>query len=163
MAVVSSALSAACFFKQKTAYEMRISDGSSDVCSSDLIDCEDRAAFADMVARHGLVDCAQRIARPTTAPQVRVLDDGEVLASWHWEELFGAWWSVTHAMQRLRDNPESADEERAATVRFDAPGLRPKLGFDPAEDTAPPFIAPGARPKPATPPEHAGNRPTDNN
>src|SRR3546814_2135485 len=24
------------FFKQKTAYEMRISDGSSDVCSSDL-------------------------------------------------------------------------------------------------------------------------------
>src|SRR3546814_5469931 len=26
------------FFKQKTAYEMRISDGSSDVCSSDLDD-----------------------------------------------------------------------------------------------------------------------------
>src|SRR3546814_5035005 len=29
------------FFKQKTAYEMRISDWSSDVCSSDLAnDCE---------------------------------------------------------------------------------------------------------------------------
>src|SRR3546814_4973724 len=27
------------FFKQKTAYEMRISDWSSDVCSSDLQDC----------------------------------------------------------------------------------------------------------------------------
>src|SRR3546814_4908199 len=27
-----------CFFKQKTAYEMRISDWSSDVCSSDLDD-----------------------------------------------------------------------------------------------------------------------------
>src|SRR3546814_9496500 len=27
------------FFKQKTAYEMRISDWSSDVCSSDLLDC----------------------------------------------------------------------------------------------------------------------------
>src|SRR3546814_4193578 len=26
-----------CFFKQKTAYEMRISDWSSDVCSSDLM------------------------------------------------------------------------------------------------------------------------------
>src|SRR3546814_3423309 len=25
------------FFKQRTAYEMRISDGSSDVCSSDLV------------------------------------------------------------------------------------------------------------------------------
>src|SRR3546814_2908969 len=28
------------FFKQKTAYEMRISDWSSDVCSSDLLDIE---------------------------------------------------------------------------------------------------------------------------
>src|SRR3546814_2649247 len=28
------------FFKQKTAYEMRISDWSSDVCSSDLSDAE---------------------------------------------------------------------------------------------------------------------------
>src|SRR3546814_4802471 len=28
------------FFKQKTAYEMRISDWSSDVCSSDLGRCE---------------------------------------------------------------------------------------------------------------------------
>src|SRR3546814_9044488 len=27
-----------CFVKQKTAYEMRISDWSSDVCSSDLVD-----------------------------------------------------------------------------------------------------------------------------
>src|SRR3546814_3134566 len=32
------------FFKQKTAYEMRISDWSSDVCSSDLIGAGD--AFA---------------------------------------------------------------------------------------------------------------------
>src|SRR3546814_9389095 len=34
------------FFKQKTAYEMRISDWSSDVCSSDLAL---EAAFDDMV------------------------------------------------------------------------------------------------------------------
>src|SRR3546814_4958462 len=31
------------FFKQKTAYEMRISDWSSDVCSSDLVSIEDNA------------------------------------------------------------------------------------------------------------------------
>src|SRR3546814_17933485 len=37
------------FFKQKTAYEMRISDWSSDVCSSDLTKCslEDLDAAAD--------------------------------------------------------------------------------------------------------------------
>src|SRR3546814_5165189 len=39
------------FFKQKTAYEMRISDWSSDVCSSDLI-----GAGADM-----FVACQRRI------------------------------------------------------------------------------------------------------
>src|SRR3546814_2841696 len=36
LAVYSSCLSCLFFFKQKTAYEMRISDWSSDVCSSDL-------------------------------------------------------------------------------------------------------------------------------
>src|SRR3546814_17125072 len=37
------------FFKQKTAYEMRISDWSSDVCSSDL-GCE-QVVFLDAVER----------------------------------------------------------------------------------------------------------------
>src|SRR3546814_6941604 len=41
------------FFKQKTAYEMRISDWSSDVCSSDLREALDS---------HGLVDACK--ARP---------------------------------------------------------------------------------------------------
>ncbi len=108
---------------------------------------EDRAEFADLVAEHGLIECAQRIARPTRADDIRVLDGGEVLAEWHWQALFDAWWSVSHAMQRLRDNPESADAERAAVRGFEAPGLAPKLAFDPGEDIAAPYIATGARPK----------------
>nr|WP_295381866.1 phosphoribosylformylglycinamidine synthase [Pseudoxanthomonas sp.] len=108
---------------------------------------EDRAAFADLVERHALIECAQRIARPTTAPVVRVHQDGESLSEWRWEALFDAWWSVTHAMQKLRDNPEAADQERAAARQFGGAGLKPKLTFDPAEDVAGPFIATGARPK----------------
>ena len=111
------------------------------------VPAEERAAFADLVARHGLIECAQRIARPTTAPAIRVSDEDETLAEWRWDELFDAWWSVTHAMQKLRDNPEGADSEREAARRFDAPGLQPKLSFDAAEDIAAPFIATGARPK----------------
>src|SRR3546814_10919721 len=56
------------FFKQKTAYEMRISDWSSDVCSSDLVlqECRDRQA------QHGLspqrrVDRVGRAALKRTA------------------------------------------------------------------------------------------------
>src|SRR3546814_16126760 len=45
------------FFKQKTAYEMRISDWSSDVCSSDLIGGRRRSGAVDPgprpVARRG--------------------------------------------------------------------------------------------------------------
>ncbi|MGX5730499.1 phosphoribosylformylglycinamidine synthase [Pseudoxanthomonas beigongshangi] len=108
---------------------------------------EDRAAFADLVERHALIECAQRIARPTTAPVVRVHQDGETLSEWRWEALFDAWWSVTHAMQKLRDNPEAADQERENARQFGAAGLKPKLAFDPAEDVAAPFIATGARPK----------------
>src|SRR3546814_3301718 len=40
------------FFKQKTAYEMRISDWSSDVCSSDL---RLHAGLGDLVAEAALI------------------------------------------------------------------------------------------------------------
>src|SRR6187455_3681031 len=38
------------FFKQKTAYEMVMSDWSSDVCSSDLVELGDDAAMAVLAA-----------------------------------------------------------------------------------------------------------------
>src|SRR3546814_4023578 len=57
------------FFKQKTAYEMRISDWSSDVCSSDLqrrmtirdlLTHDDAGAAYGQIARQG---CRHRILR----------------------------------------------------------------------------------------------------
>src|SRR3546814_1119729 len=45
------------FFKQKTAYEMRISDWSSDVCSSDLV------VDGRIVDRDHIFDAAVEIAR----------------------------------------------------------------------------------------------------
>src|SRR3546814_10532117 len=49
------------FFKQKTAYEMRISDWSSDVCSSDLA----REQQHDQQAENegGLAECEQQAAQ----------------------------------------------------------------------------------------------------
>src|SRR3546814_8661035 len=43
------------FFKQETAYEMRMSDWSSDVCSSDLFDLETRILFGQLVQGRGQV------------------------------------------------------------------------------------------------------------
>lgn len=50
-------------------------------------------------------------------------------------------------MQRLRDNPECADQEHRAKSNDADPGLNVKLSFDINEDVAAPFIATGVRPK----------------
>src|SRR3546814_960655 len=52
------------FFKQKTAYEMRISDWSSDVCSSDLI--------ADLLNARGIVTDLGRTWTRGTVHQVLI-------------------------------------------------------------------------------------------
>src|SRR3546814_2872239 len=59
MSILSVMLCCFFFFKQKTAYEMRISDWSSDVCSSDLYE-EIPADLADKAAeyREKLVELA---------------------------------------------------------------------------------------------------------
>src|SRR3546814_3659279 len=50
------------YFNQKTAYEMRISDWSSDVCSSDLVKggCDIGKAAGDFVARAAVEPCLSR-------------------------------------------------------------------------------------------------------
>src|SRR3546814_7702933 len=57
------------FFKQKTAYEMRISDWSSDVCSSDLVGARGAVAaivVVDRLNRHGL-ERTDRLPAPARA------------------------------------------------------------------------------------------------
>src|SRR3546814_8415426 len=52
------------FFKQKTAYEMRISDWSSDVCSSDLL------AFASPALE--LIDRLDEVEQPARGTRMAV-------------------------------------------------------------------------------------------
>src|SRR3546814_6602601 len=62
------------FFKQKTAYEMRISDWSSDVCSSDLIALPLIGAYqaANALTAAGLVIATGGEAAPTLANLARL-------------------------------------------------------------------------------------------
>ena len=58
------------------------------------------------------------------------------------------WWAeTTWQMQRLRDNPECADQEHNAKANDSDPGLNVNLSFDINEDVAAPYIVTGARPK----------------
>src|SRR3546814_5020593 len=88
-----------CFFKQKTAYEMRISDWSSDVCSSDLAYKGD-TSFA--MERGALLE-----------------NLGDV----------GAWLNFADALQRAGLTERSVEALKVATKAFpDSPDLWVGLG-----------------------------------
>src|SRR3546814_3780780 len=78
------------FFKQKTAYEMRISDWSSDVCSSDLlgpsaqigVTCHDSRHFAMEAGDAGADYVAFGSFYPTTTKDVRHRADPARLSWW---------------------------------------------------------------------------------
>lgn len=57
------------------------------------------------------------------------------------------WAETTWQMQRLRDNPECADDEHFAKQQEDDPGLNVKLTFDIHQDIAAPYIIKGIKPK----------------
>ena len=79
--------------------------------------------------------------------RIEVLDAaGQVLLDRPLHELRAAWSETTWRMQRLRDDPSCADEERDARVDASDPGLTTVLTFDLAQDVAAPFVARGARP-----------------
>src|SRR3546814_8965560 len=81
------------FFKQKTAYEMRISDWSSDVCSSDLVEhpfdvlaifdqlelIRDQLADLAIDAPDRLVDRADRALLFVTQAQLVVVEQAGLL------------------------------------------------------------------------------------
>src|SRR3546814_9863734 len=68
-----------CFFKQKTAYEMRISDWSSDVCSSDLFIAFLLTQSSSMLAEsvHSVADSGNQLLLLLGGRRARRLPDEE--------------------------------------------------------------------------------------
>ncbi|BFI95323.1 MAG: phosphoribosylformylglycinamidine synthase [Rhodanobacter sp.] len=106
-----------------------------------------REAFEALLVKHSLAGMSHRIGRPTEKLGIKLLSGGEKLFKWNWTTLYRAWNETSHAMQRLRDNPHSADAELEWRLDDADPGISPKLTFDPADDIAAPFAAKGARPR----------------
>ena len=90
---------------------------------------------------------AALVGAPTDSGRITVTHRGGKVLDELRIDLHRAWSATTHAMQRLRDNPEAADEEYARMLDAADPGLAPRLTFDPDQDVAAPFTATGVRPK----------------
>src|SRR3546814_16338566 len=92
------------FFKQKTAYEMRISDWSSDVCSSDLL-------WTILFAGSQIADQAATLQRVVMAQIDRV-----------------AAWASDHGMGNLQLDTKTITDNLAGTVGRVTAALGPVVG-----------------------------------
>ncbi|HZQ61176.1 MAG TPA: phosphoribosylformylglycinamidine synthase [Casimicrobiaceae bacterium] len=135
-------------FASRVGLDIRLADGDPVA----MLFAEELGAVVQVRA-----DDAQRIVTRTRAAgldahvlggctphqRVRILQGDRVLLDESRVELQRAWSATTHAMQRLRDHPDAADEEYARIDDVDDPGLAPHLTFA----LQAPVIARGARPK----------------
>jgi phosphoribosylformylglycinamidine synthase len=106
-----------------------------------------REAFEALLIKYGIASIGHRIGRPKEKLGIKLFLGNEALFKWNWITLYKAWNETSHAMQRLRDNPLSADAELDWRIDDDDPGITPKLVFNPAENIAADLIGSGARPR----------------
>ena len=105
------------------------------------------SARADVMQRLAAAGLAvHAIGAPAGHDRIRIRAHGNTLLDASRIDLHRAWSATTHAMQRLRDNPDCADQEYARLLDATDPGISPHLTFDAADDIAAPYISTGARP-----------------
>ena len=104
----------------------------------------DVAAAAMRLTAAGLT--VHVLGRPTLDERIRIAQDGDRVFDESRVDLHRAWSATTHALQRLRDNPEAADQEYDRLLDGTDPGLAAHLTFDPDVDIAAPLVSTGVRP-----------------
>src|SRR3546814_11972874 len=104
------------FFKQKTAYEMRISDWSSDVCSSDLFI---RAGTPEQVERQSV---ALDSLHTTTVEHFRSL--ARAAGAEHYIRDSGYLFVYESEATFAREDRKSVGEGKSVSVRVDIGGRR---------------------------------------
>jgi len=121
----------------------------------------DSACVLDIFQCHGLGTLTRDIGEPRAGTQVSVRINGREVLRASRLDLHRRWSEVSFRMQELRDNPSCAREEHRCLEDAGDPGLHARLGYDPGEDVAAPYIASGARPAVAVLREQGVNSQTE--
>ncbi len=106
-----------------------------------------RAEVETLLAAHGLANCVHYLGCAVEGDSVDIRSGTDVVYREKRSTLRLWWAETTWQMQRLRDNPDCADQEHQAKQDERDPGLSVKLTFDPSQDIAAPYIVKQARPK----------------
>ena len=107
----------------------------------------DLSLVRDVFAKHNVLHLVKELGAVTEDDEIEITRGNKVLLNEKRSELRGIWAELTHQMQRLRDNPECADQEFAAKKNPQDKGFSARLTYDPSEDIAAPYIVTGKRPK----------------
>ncbi|RLM26332.1 phosphoribosylformylglycinamidine synthase [Brenneria alni] len=106
-----------------------------------------QAEVESVFARHGLAASVHYLGRAEAGTRF-IITRGEDVVYRESRTTMRNWWAeTTWQMQRLRDNPQCADQEHTAKQDDSDPGLNVVLTFEPQEDIAAPYIAKQVRPK----------------
>lgn len=92
----------------------------------------DLEKFSEILASHGLDEkYISVIGKPQKAQTVSVKVNGEVVYENTRAELQKLWSNTSYHLQKLRDNPETSEQEYASISDDNDPGLSYQLTFDP--------------------------------
>ncbi len=107
----------------------------------------DLDAVNSVLADNGLATLTHDIGTLNNTNVINVSVDSEAVFSAKRTDLRKLWSKTSYEMQKLRDNPECAEQEYALKTDDENPGLHAKLSFDLNEDVAAPYILKGAKPQ----------------
>ncbi len=99
-----------------------------------------------LIQEAGLSDCTYDVAALRDDEKIIVTQRGEILVDATRAELQQLWSQTSYQVQKLRNNPDCADQEFAQIAKTDS-GLHSKLSFDVDEDITAPYLNLGSKPK----------------
>ncbi|MFP3014070.1 MAG: phosphoribosylformylglycinamidine synthase [Arsenophonus sp.] len=108
---------------------------------------EDIKIVESCFAEHGLSKCVHNIGMSIKENIVIIKSDRREIYREKRSQLRLWWAETTWQIQRLRDNPECADQEHIAKQDITDPGLNVKLNFDPEDDITVPYVIKNILPK----------------
>ncbi len=141
------------------------SDPLAALCAEELgaviqVPADDLDAVWAVLRQHELHGITHDIGRVVDGDRLRIAA-GDRLIEESRTALRRLWSETSWRMQRLRDNPECADQEFEQLADERDPGLSAHVTFDPRDDVATPFVSRGARPRVAILREQGVNSQTE--
>jgi len=107
----------------------------------------DLDAVNAVLAEFDLTELTHDIGTLSSTDMIEFNRDGVAVLADSRVSMRTTWAKTTFEMQKLRDNPECAEQEHAAKQDAADPGLHVALSYDVNEDVAAPYIAKGVKPK----------------